>query len=496
MGVVFEATHLELRQRVALKVLAPERRCQPAAVERFLREARAASMLRSHHVARVFDVGTLDGDQPYMVCEYLEGEDLLRRLERSGPLPVAEAVSFLLQVCEGLAEAHGAGLVHRDIKPSNLFCAQGPDGAPLIKVLDFGVTKVEDPDDGVLTTNASLLGSPVYMAPEQFVDAHEVDARADVWSLGIVLYELVTGALPFVASRLPALCGAIARQPPVPPGHLRPDLPPFVEQAILRCLAKEPEGRFQNVAQLAAALAAADPGWQLAARRCARILEFGPKPSLPPEPPPARLLESWPATAYDPVGSSGARQREPRAGRSAALGGVLAAVGLSVALVLWMAQLVRQPGPHTAPSASAAPSARAVPSAGAVPSALAKGSPAAPPALAAPDPAPSEPATPAELKVWVVAGEAAGPVSEAADTQRAAPQGPDSPSQLPAAKPAAPGTSSPTPAPLRAPQPSGSTSSPLAAPRPTRIRTLDPSPYDEPGHAAAPTAPAVSPPRD
>lgn len=345
MGTVFEATHLSLRQRVALKVLPPDRQQRPGAAERFLREARAASRLRSQHVARVFDMGTSKEGLVYMALEYLEGEDLLQRLTRRGPFPVKEAISSILQVCEGLAEAHGAGLVHRDIKPGNLFHCRGPDGTPLIKILDFGITKeASTPQESVLTTSAALLGSPVYMAPEQFVDAHEVDARADIWSLGVVLYELLTGSLPFAASTVATLCRAIAAGEPAPPDRLRPDLPPHLTAVILRCLSKDPADRFPDVAALAQALAEHGTAEQQnAARRCARILREGLRASAPP-PEAFAPLESWPATALDQTGFDAVHTHDEKdAARSIAWAGLLMAVGLSAGLVIWMTRLVARP---------------------------------------------------------------------------------------------------------------------------------------------------------
>src|SRR5215831_21397407 len=189
MGVVLLVEHMELGQRMAIKMMRPDAVGDVGAVTRFLREARAAAGLESEHVVRIFDVGTLESGVPYMVMELLRGEDLSRVLHANGPLPISEAVDYVLQACHAIAEAHGLGIVHRDLKPSNLFLTRRSDGSPLIKVLDFGVSKIaaaEGRND--LTCSNAVLGSPVYMSPEQAKNARSVDARADVWSLGVILH--------------------------------------------------------------------------------------------------------------------------------------------------------------------------------------------------------------------------------------------------------------------------------------------------------------------
>ena len=185
MGVVCVGTHLALGQRVAIKVLAAHVLGNEMAVARFEREARMSASLAHEHVVRVFDFGRTDSGAPFLVMEFLEGEDLAARIERDGPLPVAEALELLAEACEGLAEAHARGLVHRDLKPSNLFLARRATGATVLKVIDFGIAK----DAGALGSHAmtrtnDVMGSPQYMSPEQVRDAKNLDARTDVWSLG------------------------------------------------------------------------------------------------------------------------------------------------------------------------------------------------------------------------------------------------------------------------------------------------------------------------
>src|SRR5579863_6621840 len=196
MGIVVAATHVALNQRVAIKFLLPAAVGNPQIIERFAREARAAVQIQSEHVARVTDVGTLPTGSPYMVMEFLEGSDLAAAIERGGAMPVAQAVGFVLQACEAIAEAHALGIVHRDLKPANLFLARRAGRDPMVKVLDFGISKTKDAAAG-LTQTSSVMGSPYYMAPEQMMSSKDVDVRSDIWALGIILYELLSGKAPF-----------------------------------------------------------------------------------------------------------------------------------------------------------------------------------------------------------------------------------------------------------------------------------------------------------
>jgi serine/threonine protein kinase len=254
MGVVVAATHLHLDQHVALKFLLPAMAANPEVVQRFVREARAAVRIHSEHVARVLDVGTHEG-APYMVMEYLEGGDLGQVLAERGELPVGEAVGHLLEACEAIAEAHALGIVHRDLKPANLFLAHRPGGRPSIKVLDFGISKAPSTaTDANLTRTSALMGSPSYMSPEQLVSAANVDFRADVWALGVVLYEMLTRKLPFTAQSMPELVGTILQQTPEPVASSRQGVPVGLQAVVDRCLQKDPAQRFANIAELARAL--------------------------------------------------------------------------------------------------------------------------------------------------------------------------------------------------------------------------------------------------
>jgi serine/threonine protein kinase len=258
MGVVLQATHLELQEPVAVKLLLPGMGEREEFLIRFLREARAAARIKSEHVVRTYDIGTLDGTLRYMVMEYLQGQDLAAFLLKNGPLSVPLAVDLVLQACDAVAEAHRLGIIHRDIKPENLFLVHQPGGAILVKVLDFGVSKADDApvsESGVGVTRArSMLGTPLYASPEQMVCAANVDARTDIWALGIVLYELLTGSTPFGGSTLGEVIARVVSSPPSPLRASRPDVPVALEQVMLTCLQKKRENRFATVVDLVRAL--------------------------------------------------------------------------------------------------------------------------------------------------------------------------------------------------------------------------------------------------
>lgn len=261
MGIVFRAQHLELRQTVAVKMPFGETADNPEVVQRLLREARAAVRLRSEHVCRVLDVGRAAGGVPYVVFEYLDGTSLSDYLRRKGELPFDQIWRFLLEACDAVGEAHRLGIVHRDLKPLNLFLVGGQNGRMKLKVLDFGISKTVNPEtsDYPLTESSTVLGTPSYIAPEQMSDMRSVDARADVWALGVSAYELVTGRVPFKGASLMDLAVRIAGEPAVPPSSLRADVPPALEEIILRCLEKDRANRYASANELGAALVAAAP---------------------------------------------------------------------------------------------------------------------------------------------------------------------------------------------------------------------------------------------
>jgi serine/threonine-protein kinase len=283
MGAVVAARHLQLEERVAIKFLLPAMLEDPETVQRFLREARAAIKIRGEHCVRVLDVGTLHSGAPYMVMEYLEGQDLARVLEQLGQLTVADAVDWVLQAAEALAEAHAMGIVHRDLKPANLFLTRRADGTASVKVLDFGISKQTTADaDASVTRSQAVLGSPRYMSPEQMRSTRDVDARADIWALGAVVHELIAGQPPFDAETMTALCAAILQDPPNSLRARRPDAPVQLETAILGALEKDRVRRYPTVAAFAAALApfgTAAAG--ASAARIGRILGVGAPTSSP-----------------------------------------------------------------------------------------------------------------------------------------------------------------------------------------------------------------------
>jgi len=280
MGVVVAARHMQLEQKVALKFLLPQAMQSSEAVERFKREARSAVRLRSEHVAKVIDVGELATGAPYMVMEFLEGADLSEVVRATGAISIEEAVAFVLQACEAIAEAHALGIIHRDLKPQNLFVTRRVDGKPLVKVLDFGISKTIDTQSGMaLTRTSSIMGSPLYMSPEQMRSSKSVDQRSDIWALGVILYELLTGRVPFEAEAIPELCLKVVQDPVVPPKALRVEVPDALSAVVCQCLAKSPADRFANVAHLAAALEPFTIAGRGSAERIAATLKV---PSHPP----------------------------------------------------------------------------------------------------------------------------------------------------------------------------------------------------------------------
>ena len=260
MGVVVAARHIELDSRVALKFLLPALLSNQEAVSRFAREARAAVRIQNEHVARVSDVGTLDNGAPYMVMEFLEGGDLSTWLDQKGPLSIEQAVDFVLQASVAVADAHSLGIIHRDLKPANLFCVRRSDGQFVIKVLDFGISKLTDagrasePPGASVTQTASVMGSPLYMSPEQMRSAKDVDPRTDIWALGIILFQLLTGRAPFLGESVAEVAVQVGSDPPPPLGGFRSDAPPGLEAVIFRCLEKDRRNRYANVGELALAL--------------------------------------------------------------------------------------------------------------------------------------------------------------------------------------------------------------------------------------------------
>ena len=255
MGIVAKARHLRTGALVAIKWIRPEV-ANHEALARFDREARAASTLKSEHVCRASDVGLMANGAPYMVMEYLEGEDLSCLLQRRGRLPIHEAVDVVLQLCRAMGEAHAAGIVHRDLKPKNIYISRRADGSMLVKVLDFGISKIETNADLQLTRTTEIIGSPSYMSPEQLRASRDVDLRTDIWALGVILFELLTNQIPFQAEAVTQLIAIVLMEQQPSVRSFRPEVPAGIERVIARCLEKQSLERFQGVAELAYALEA------------------------------------------------------------------------------------------------------------------------------------------------------------------------------------------------------------------------------------------------
>lgn len=367
LGFVLAATDVELRRSVAIKFLRPEARRRPEVVARFSREARSAARLSGEHVARVFDVGEHEGS-PFIVLEYLEGRDLESELRKRQSFPIAEAVGYVLQALDGLAEAHAIGVIHRDLKPPNLFLAD-VRGKRVLKILDFGISKAPSPGESDLTAAKMIMGTPTYMSPEQIQSTAGVDARTDVWSIGVVLYELLTKTLPFVGESTSAILLSVTMREPTPVHALRPEVPPGLSAVVMRCLAKDPDARFADVGELAAALAPWAPaGSGRSLARIARTLSVrslrtvSPPASQAPVPPAVSTLPFIDRSSPPPYSANGRSSpspppasRAPRARGSWASRIVAGFVALGSALVGALVVLIFESTSTTTPVETAQP---------------------------------------------------------------------------------------------------------------------------------------------
>ncbi|MBK6697459.1 MAG: protein kinase [Myxococcales bacterium] len=375
MGIVLAATHLHLDEKVAIKVLLPELAKVPEVVTRFVREGRAAVKIKSEHVARVHDVTTLASGQPYMVMELLSGVDLGALLASHGRLPAEDAIGYVLQAAEALAEAHSKGIVHRDLKPANLFLAKREDGTLVVKVLDFGISKLLGAGDEhmSMTKSRSMLGSPLYMSPEQLTAARDVDARADIWALGVILFELVAGEPPFDANTVAELGARVLGGGGAPTlASVRPDVDERLSAVVARCLEKERGRRYASIGELVEALAPlANEAHRSQAMRLARrssaALPDSTRLATMTEPAaaPAAALGEAPTQAAKTGGAWSTGAGLPARRRPLVLvGAVLAAAGLVIvaaSVVSSRSPAAAHPEPASPLSATAAVDAAATP---------------------------------------------------------------------------------------------------------------------------------------
>ena len=353
MGRVFAATHAHIGTTIAVKVLKPQPQGMAEIAKRFMREARSAGRLRNEHVTRVFDAGVLPSGEPYMVMELLEGADLQSQLQQR-PFSYHEAARFIIEACEGLAEAHACGMIHRDIKPANLFLTTTSAGKRFVKLLDFGIaTAATGDDDHGLTQTHAVMGSPTYMSPEQLRSAKDVDERSDIWSLGVSLYELVTGRVPFEGASFSGLSIKIATEPHAP----MTGVPAAFARVVDTCLEKDRRNRYQSVADLAAALSpfaldgvdgAARVGRSLGQEVAATLHDTGG--DLRRSEPPAAAMSPTPVPIVSPPSPAAARLasttgsqsgeivptefRVPRTGRLTMIVALLGSVAVAVAFVM------------------------------------------------------------------------------------------------------------------------------------------------------------------
>ena len=371
MGIIVAAYHLELEEQVAIKFLKEEFASKPEIVGRFAREAKAAARIKCEYTPTVFDVGVSQERGPYIVMEYLEGEDLELVLETSGRLPFARATELIMQAGEAIAVAHANGVIHRDIKPANLFLVKGDQAMPVVKVLDFGVSKTALSGNVFggaisLVKTQSLVGSPIYMSPEQIRGKEEVTYTADVWSLGAVLYELVTGVTAFNGSSITELCASVLESEPRPVTDHVPDIPAGLAETIMRCLEKKPRRRFQSAAELIVALAPYAPtrarmvvDRAIAVSKAAGLVpaSFAAPTTLAPPPPSSHAPVIIPAPSSLPrllldtqpeLGTADSRQPPPAdaVGHAAQKKGKGTAIGLlliAAALIMGAVYFVRRP---------------------------------------------------------------------------------------------------------------------------------------------------------
>jgi tRNA A-37 threonylcarbamoyl transferase component Bud32 len=452
MGVVYEVEHEITKHRRALKVLHAYAAEQPGVVERFLREASAAGRVGNAHVAETFDAGKLDSGEPYLLMELLDGETLDHLLQRSGPLDPGLLCDLIHQACEGVQAAHDAGIVHRDLKPENLMVVTR-DGSPFVKILDFGISKFDAERTGSLklTTEGLVMGTPYYMSPEQVRGSSTIDARTDIYALGVILYECACGVRPFEAAAIQHLAVLIHEGKPVPLAQRRPSLPPAFYDIVSRAMAADRDQRFESARALAQALAplrarfaGASPSGVMSAPYSHVVVDTtsgGPRVTATPRPPgPMPSTDAALAATMGPGSSPGGGKRSRALGLSA-VALLLVAGGVTVAFMRSSrmpsavggpaAAVSTPPPPERAPTAVLAPTPVVpvlpaeppLPPAAVTTASSAPIAPAAEPPRRAGPAAAAAPAASAALGAHAAASSASAPSSAASASAQSAPKG-------------------------------------------------------------------------
>jgi serine/threonine protein kinase len=366
MGEVYKARDARLGRDVAIKILPASITNEGEGLKRFEQEARAVAALNHPNILTIYGIETHDGS-PYLVSELLEGETLQQRL-REGALPVRKALDIAVQTAHGIAAAHEKGIVHRDLKPANIFLARRADGSSVIKLLDFGISKLIRGSSPQITTTSAQMGSPLYMSPEQLRRTRDVDNRADIWSLGIILQELIVGEAPFMGESLPEIIAMIVSEPPLSMRLRRPEVPVQLEAVVKRCLEKDPDARFANVAELARALGPFAPERSaISIERVTRIVAGRQEISLPPDGVRGAKVPDSPAVATNSSWHTSGVLRSARRSRRVFLitvAGVVAAGAIAAVVALTRGgqapkdlagPAASTPAPLPAPTASATP---------------------------------------------------------------------------------------------------------------------------------------------
>jgi len=406
MGAVFEAVHVHTGRRLAVKTLLSRYVDDPVLVERFMREARATTAIGDPHVVEIVDIGTTPEGDVFMVMELLEGRELKKAMRQDAPLPVARACYIAHQIAAVMGLAHAKGIVHRDLKPANVFLVPRDRDPDYVKVLDFGIAKLDkathgETDGHTMTRTGQLIGTPSYMSPEQLQGVREIDGRSDVYALGVILYQMLAGDLPYRGESVPDIFLKVMTTDPPPLGSVRPAVPPALAALVHRALARDVNARFADCAALAAALAPFAAQWVLGSPPTATDIVVsgaavaGAHASSPSGLSDPVLLMSSPTALVPADGAVPPRPNGvPRWAVPVGLAGVLA---LGVVLGQWRpwAAVTPTPGPGPAAVVQAVvdrPAAAAVQ----VPTPLAVAAPVRPDAAVQEAPAPSVPSEPVE----------------------------------------------------------------------------------------------------